>query len=87
MRRRIIRRRAGARSAAVGWIEHLRKLTIRKITDDSPDVQVPGLTASVGAPFDHYSPFCPWKRLIASVMVETLRLRTSSKGSTRRTRR
>ena len=55
------------------WIEHIRKLTIRKITDDSPDVQVPGLTArNVSSPFDHYSPFCPWKRLIASVMVETL---------------
>ena len=63
------------------WIEHLRKLTIRKITDDSPDVQVPGLTArNVSSPFDHYSPFCPWKRLIASVMVETLQAAYVVKG-------
>ena len=64
------------------WIEHLRKLTIRKITDDSPDVQVPGLTArNVSSPFDHYSPFCPWKRLIASVMVETLQAAYVVKGA------
>jgi len=63
------------------WIEHLRKLTIRKITDDSPDVVVPGLTArNVSSPFDHYSPFCPWKRLIASVMVETLQAAYVVKG-------
>ena len=63
------------------WIEHLRKLTIRKITDDSPDVHVPGLTArNVSSPFDHYSPFCPWKRLIASVMVETLQAAYVVKG-------
>ena len=63
------------------WIEHLRKLTIRKITDDSPDVQVPDLTArNVSSPFDHYSPFCPWKRLIASVMVETLQAAYVVKG-------
>ena len=63
------------------WIDHLRKVTVNKITDADEHAVVPGLTArDAKSPFEHFSPFCPWKRQIASIMVETVQAAYVVKG-------